>query len=101
MWRRYTPPCLSHARVLLVHAVLTPVRARVLACSRRSNRKFCVDTSVQHKWLEVKQLALYHHVHCAERMAEGTSVEALTAWLGGMVDQADGQYVLPRRRLAR
>ena len=26
------------------------------------NRRFVADTSVQHKWLELRGLALYHHV---------------------------------------
>ena len=58
------------------------------------NRKFCVDTSVQHKWLELTHLALYHHVHCAERTPEDTTLDALTSWLGGMVAGAKGQYVI-------
>ena len=58
------------------------------------NRKFCVDTNVQHKWLELQHLALYHHVHCAERMGENTSLDELTSWLNGMVERAHGQYVV-------
>ena len=45
------------------------------------NRAFSADTSVQHKWVELKQLGLYHHVNCTERMPVGTSLESLIVWV--------------------
>ena len=28
------------------------------------NRRFCTDPGVQHKWIELQDLAVYHHVDC-------------------------------------
>ena len=60
----------------------------VFTTDAQGNRKFVTDTRVQHKWLELKELALYHHVNCSERMPEGTSLAELTKWLAGMIENS-------------
>ena len=47
------------------------------------NRRFCVDPTVQHKWVELKSLAIYHHVGCRDMCTKHlSSLGALCEWLG-------------------
>ena len=52
-------------------------------------RRFIVDAAVQHKRVELRQLAIYHHCACAEMLDPSMSMERLCSWLQGMV-AADG-----------
>ena len=51
------------------------------------NRRFSTESDVQHKWVELRSLAVYHHTRCGDMCtgARLTRVDDLCAWLGGMI----------------
>lgn len=49
------------------------------------NRSFSIDASVQHKWLELKQLSVYHHCDCREMIESDMALPRLCDVLQGLI----------------
>ena len=49
------------------------------------SRRFIVDAAVQHKRVELRQLAIYHHCGCDEMFDPSMSMAQLCTWLKAMV----------------
>ena len=58
------------------------------------NHRFVVDTPTQHKWVELRELAVYHHCGCEEMMDAGCSLAQLCSWLQGMVATGGSEQAL-------